>query len=228
MTADNRAAAEQQTRRIHYFYDPVCGWCYGATALIDKLHQRAQQQGWQLLLHPGGMIPRRAIDSSFRQHILHADQRIGALTGMPFGQPYQQRVASNDALVLDSMLPTQAILTAKTLGLDDVRMLKAIQQAHYQHGLDISKEETLQDIALQQAQSAAISLTPTRWQAALASHDGLLQQTLQDSHQWMGQLGVQGFPTLLLETEQGWQRLDHSRYYGDPKGWQEVLTTLIK
>ena len=64
---------------VHYFYDPMCGWCYGATSLIDELQRHAHQQGWAFNLHPGGMVPRREIDTGVREYILSADQRIAAL-----------------------------------------------------------------------------------------------------------------------------------------------------
>ncbi|WP_221801556.1 DsbA family protein [Oceanobacter mangrovi] len=211
---------------VHYFYDPMCGWCYGATALINELQQQASQQSWQLQLHPGGMIPRRTIDNSFRQHILQADQRIGELTGAQFGDLYKQRVSSNQPLVLDSLLTTQAILSGRELGLDEFSLLKVIQQAHYQYGLDVSDADILQQLALQLALQQGIQLTATDWQTAMSDSHERLGQALQASRQLMGKLGVQGFPTLLLETDTGWQRLNHSQYYGKPEEWKEVLNNV--
>lgn len=213
--------------RVHYFYDPMCGWCYGATALVEELAQHATAKGWEMVLHPGGMIARRAIDNGFRQHILQADQRIAGLTGAEFGEPYRQRVASPKALVLDSMLPTQAILCARELGLDELQALKAIQQAHYQQGLDVANASTLQELMLALARQQSIELAEdvwkNAWQDAMANGPALLNKTLSQSQRLMQQFGVQGFPTLLLESDQGWQSLPHSRYYGNVEGWRALL-----
>ncbi len=56
-------------------------------------------------------------------------------------------VKSEDAFVLDSYLPTQAILSAEKMGLNPWHMLKAIQSAHYQFGLKVNEASTLKAIA---------------------------------------------------------------------------------
>ena len=202
---------------VHYFYDPVCGWCYGATELLNELQARAQQGYLQLELHPGGMIPRRAIDHSFRQHILSADQQIARLTGAEFGELYCQRVASQGALVLDSMITTQAILAAESLGVDAFTMLKAIQAAHYRDGLDVAAEATLQQLA------GNMGISQNQWQSAMYNAVATLGTRLAQSRQLMNRLGVQGFPTLLIKSGEQWQRLPHSQFYGQLPKWQQQL-----
>ncbi|MAK92166.1 MAG: protein-disulfide isomerase [Oleibacter sp.] len=196
--------------KIHYFYDPMCGWCYGATTLISALNNFVAENNWQVVMHPGGIIARRAIENGFHQHILSADEHIARLTKAEFGENYRARVASSQPLVLDSMLPTQAILAAKTCGKDEFTMLKAIQSAHYQQGLDVSEEATLQQIAKD------LGIADSDWQNAMQDAAAQLRYELQQSHQHMNQLGVQGFPTLIMETDKGLQRLPHSQFYGKP------------
>ncbi len=48
--------------KVHYFYDPMCGWCYGATALLETL---LASDNLELIYHPGGMINRQTISPSF-------------------------------------------------------------------------------------------------------------------------------------------------------------------
>ncbi|TCK09205.1 DsbA family protein [Marinobacterium mangrovicola] len=206
---------------VHYIFDPMCGWCYGANELIAQLQQRARQGELALMLHPGGMMPRRAIDPSFRQHILQADQRIADLTGAEFGEAYQQRVASNGPLVLDSLITAQAIIAGQTLGIDGVDLLKSIQQAHYQHGLDVADEATLAGLAKDLGADA------TKWKDAMAAAEPKLNGAVQQTRELMGRFGAQGFPTLLVESDAGWQSLAHQSYYGNPAGWSRVLDELI-
>ena len=205
---------------IHYFYDPMCGWCYGATELIDTLNKHARQHQWQLKLHPGGMIERRALDSGFRQHILQADPHIAQLTGVEFGEAYLARIAGNSTVMLDSMLTTTAILAANQLGVHEIDMLKAIQKAHYQRGLDVAEADTLQMLASEQG------ISPDDWEKAMQDNEQELKPKLRHSQHMMAQLGVQGFPTLLAETEEGWLRLPHSDFYGKPELWQQILDQL--
>ncbi|MCV5222232.1 DsbA family protein, partial [Escherichia coli] len=63
---------------VHYFFDPMCGWCYGASPLIEALMDTSQ---FKVELHPGGMIEKRAIESEFRQHLINSDARIATETG---------------------------------------------------------------------------------------------------------------------------------------------------
>ncbi|MCY0966650.1 DsbA family protein [Parathalassolituus penaei] len=212
--------------RAHYFYDPMCGWCFGATTLVSILQQQAQQQGWQLELHPGGMLERGEINPQFRRHILEADQHIANLTGAQFGDAYRQRVAGKGSLVMDSMITSQAILASKALGLDEFSALKAIQQAHYQHGLDVADIRVLATVIKELASHNGKPLSSADCQQAIANARQTLHETLQHSQRLMTQLGVRGFPTLLLETEKGWQRLPHSQYYGKPQEWQNLLARL--
>lgn len=67
-------------------FDPMCGWCYGATELLQALLDTAQ---FELIYHPGGMIQRQEIPPSFRQHIALSDERIASETGAKFGTPYK-------------------------------------------------------------------------------------------------------------------------------------------
>ncbi|WP_432695136.1 DsbA family protein [Marinobacterium sp. YM272] len=206
---------------VHYIFDPMCGWCYGATELMAELQQRARQGELALMLHPGGMMPRRAIDPGFRQHILQADQRIAELTGAEFGEPYQERVASNGPLVLDSMITAQAIIAGQSLGIDGVDLLKTIQQAHYQYGMDVADEATLRNLAVDLGADGA------QWNDAMDAAELQLDSSLQQTRELMGRFGVQGFPALLVESDAGWQSLAHQSYYGNPAGWSRVLDQLI-
>ncbi|WP_238103902.1 hypothetical protein [Vibrio cincinnatiensis] len=70
-------------KTVHYIFDPMCGWCYGASPLIESLNAMPELH---LSLHPGGMLTRQTIAEPFRQHILNADERIAQITGQHFGK----------------------------------------------------------------------------------------------------------------------------------------------
>lgn len=131
---------------IHYFFDPMCGWCYAASPLLQKLADAAQ---FDIHFYPGGMIPKRAIEPSFRQHIVQADQHIASMAKVEFGKKYQQRVTSDAEFILDSYLPTQAFWAAQTLGIDANDMLQHLQKAHYIEGMPLYQEDHLQALAQQ-------------------------------------------------------------------------------
>ncbi|AXT73391.1 DsbA family protein [Vibrio sp. dhg] len=202
---------------IHYFFDPMCGWCYGASDLLEPLVTSPQ---FNVVFHPGGMLNQHVISSEFRQHIIGSDERIAAETGAVFGDAYLQRVKQEREFILDSYLPTLAILTAEKLSLDPWVMLKAIQSAHYQSGLKVNEPSTLKSIA------ETLGLDTSDWDELMEQNQTVLINEIHSSQQLMSQLQVSGFPTLLVEKEGQFFRIPHTAYYGKPEQWQDALQQL--
>ncbi|HHF3131718.1 TPA: DsbA family protein [Vibrio diabolicus] len=202
---------------VHYFFDPMCGWCYGASPLIEALMDTSQ---FKVELHPGGMIEKRAIEPEFRQHIINSDTRIATETGATFGEAYLQRVKSEDAFVLDSYLPTQAILSAEKMGLNSWHMLKTIQSAHYQLGLKVNEASTLKAIA------ESLGLANDAWEQNMTLSEAELNERIRSSRQLMRQLHVGGYPTLIAEVNGEYLTLPHSTYYDKPAQWKLALRKL--
>ncbi|MGP8308612.1 DsbA family protein [Vibrio sp. YIC-376] len=203
---------------IHYFYDPMCGWCYGASQLIEPMVESPQ---FNVVFHPGGMLNRQMIGSEFRQHIISSDERIAAETGAVFGHAYMQRVKQDNDFLLDSYLPTQAILIAEKQGRNPWVMLKAIQYSHYQSGLKVNESSTLKSIA------ETLELDVVDWDNQVQQTQEALTNEIRVSQQLMNQLRVGGFPTLIAEKNGNYLRLPHSAYYGKPEQWQNVLQQLL-
>lgn len=203
--------------KVHYFFDPMCGWCYGASELISEI---VHADGISLLMHPGGMIKKRAIDPGFRQHILDSDILIASNTGAVFSDAYKQKVKASGDLVLDSYQTTRAILVAEKLGVEPTVMLNAIQKAHYQCGLDVYHIDILTELAKDQG------LDEQQWLKSMQDDKGLLAQALQLSHSMMSQLQVQGFPTLIAEIDGKWLRIPHNQFYKNIPQWKEYLRHL--
>ncbi|RWF43344.1 MAG: DsbA family protein [Mesorhizobium sp.] len=122
---------------VTYLFDPLCGWCYGATPMLDKL----MASGVRVELLATGLFSgagARPMDEGFAAHAWANDQRIERLTGQPFTQAYQRNVLNVRGTLLDSHAATLAISAA---GLEDpgrrLTALKAIQRARYVDGRDI-------------------------------------------------------------------------------------------
>lgn len=196
---------------VHYFFDPMCGWCYGASPLIELLGQREQVS---LIFHPGGMVANRTIEDSFRQHILQHDQQIARETGAVFGEAYMARIQSRTPVVLDSYLTARAILAADTVGGASLEMLRAIQHGHYRQGLAVNQLETLAKLA------GSIGLDESAWHAAVTANEAQLHETIAQTRALMSQHQVSGYPTVMLETAKGWQKVSISSFYGELERWQ--------
>lgn len=195
--------------KIHYFFDPMCGWCFGATEVIKLL----KEQGIKLELHPGGMIQRRAMDSGFRKVVLGYDAKIESLTGQHFGEKYKARISGNSDVILDSFVTAKAIFIVETLIAKGVEMLKAIQEAYYQQGLDVSDKAVLAQLAND------LGIESADWQQHMQSSNKQIDTLIDQSRQMMASMQLQGFPSLVLESEaqtgSKFTLIPHSQFYGD-------------
>ncbi|MBN9222583.1 MAG: DsbA family protein [Mesorhizobium sp.] len=126
-----------RTSDVTYLFDPLCGWCYGASPMLDRL----AAAGMRVELLPTGLFSgagARPMDEGFAAHAWANDQRIERLTGQAFTQAYRQNVLNVHGTLLDSRAATLGITAA---GLEDparrLTALKAIQRARYVDGRDI-------------------------------------------------------------------------------------------
>jgi putative protein-disulfide isomerase len=204
---------------LHYLFDPLCGWCYGAAPLLAVAHSFAQVQ---LELHAGGMLTgtnRRTIDAQWRNYVLPHDRRIAELSGQPFGDGYFNGLLNDQGAVLDSEPPISAILAVQAGTGQGLALLQRMQQAHYVEGRRIADLSVLADLAAELGWSL-----PEFSNAYQAVRGQQTQAHIAASRALLAQAGAQGFPTLLLEDERGQlQALELSHYLGRPQLWQAYL-----
>ena len=75
-----------------YLFDPLCGWCYGATPALEKI---AKLEDIIIEMAPTGLFAgqgARPMDDRFAAFAWQNDQRIGQLTGQVFSQAYRDQV----------------------------------------------------------------------------------------------------------------------------------------
>ncbi|UTW04169.1 DsbA family protein [Amphritea atlantica] len=205
--------------KVHYFFDPMCGWCYGASSLIRTL---AATPGFKIIYHPGGMIMKQAIDPAFRQHILHADRKIAAMTGAPFGEAYQTRIAGAGEFVVDSYATTCAFLVGQEMGIAADKMLETLQKAHYQEGKHLDEWNVLAELAV------SIGLDETLWNENMVKFEPEMMDMIKASHGLMGQMQVSGYPTLITEKEGKLEKLEHTQFYGKISEWSAYLGAYLE
>ncbi|TNI97219.1 DsbA family protein [Aeromonas veronii] len=200
--------SEQQTT-LHYVYDPLCGWCYGAAPLLQAA---ATIDGLKIELHAGGLwlgSRRQPMGEALRDYVRPHDQRIEALTGQHFGERYFNELLLREGCLLDSEPPIRAVLAVTALGGDGLVMLHRIQQSHYRDGIWIGEPAFLATLAAEQG-IAAEEFQQAYLQAPLLQH-------LADSQGWMKRLGGQGYPTLGIERRGKLERIEVNQYLGEPE-----------
>jgi len=204
---------------LHYIYDPLCGWCYGAEPLVWAA---SKVDGLALQLHAGGLWPQPTrLPVETRRYIQQADARVGQMSGQPYGEPYLNGLLFDPELVLESRPVIAAVLAAQSLDPSKaLPMLRGIQHAHYEHGKHVVREETLREVAV------AIGLDAGAFTKALESVP--VEAHVAASQQLMNNVGAQGFPTFALQIGNDWFAVPHSRFASTPAKFGEWLDAQMR
>lgn len=198
---------------LHYVFDPLCGWCYGAEPLIQ-----AASTLMPVVLHGGGMMAganRQPVSAQLRDFVIPHDRRIAEYTGQAFGQDYFEGLLRDHGAVFDSQPPIAAILAAEQLAGRGLEMLGRLQRAHYVHGQRIADLEVLQAIAAQ------MGLALPAFNTAFAQVDS--DSHMRTSRALLASVGGQGYPTLVLEREGQLQVIDIGAFLGKPDDFRDWL-----
>lgn len=211
------------TPTLHYIFDPLCGWCYGAAPLVQAARGIP---GLHIEPHGGGMMTggnRQPVTDALRRYVMPHDERIAGLTGQQFGADYFDGLLRDSGAVFDSEPPTTAILAAQNMAGRGLDLLHRMQQAHYVQGLRIA------DTAVLRALAVDIGLDADAFDAAYAQAQGAdTAAHIAASRRLLAQVGGTGFPTLALERDGAYALLEPSRYLGRPEQWRDHLQTRIQ
>ncbi len=187
------------TATLHYLYDPLCGWCYGAAPALRVLAGTAGLP--PLTLHPTGLFAGRGarpMDAGFAAYAWQNDQRIARLTGQIFSDAYRDGPLKRFDRPFDSTPATRALTAVhQAAPAREAEALAAIQRARFVDGQDVTDAVLLADLL------AAIGLGAAAGFADDASLDARLSHRLAEAQALMAEVGAGGVPTLVLRTADG-------------------------
>lgn len=193
-----------------YLFDPLCGWCYGASPVVQSL---GRYPGMQLTLAPSGLFagPGRTMDAEFAQYAWSNDQRIQTLTGQRFTEAYRQQVLGRHGSAFDSTLATLALTAvALTQPLAELDALQQLQEARYLQGLDICDPAVVAGVL----RGAGLGEAADRLRAADKDLHQANQERIAKAQQLMHKLGARGVPVLVLNGSEGPRVLPSQFLYG--------------
>ncbi|KQQ80232.1 protein-disulfide isomerase [Xanthomonas sp. Leaf131] len=198
---------------VHYIYDPLCGWCYGAMAVVSALQARADVT---LELLPAGLFlgtGARPMDDTFAGYAWSNDQRIAQLTGQVFSEQYRQRVLGDRQQRFDSGLATLALTAvARSDPSRELQVLGAIQQARYVDGDDVTALGTLVSLL----ESLGLEQAAQQIAAPDAQLLALTQARIDKALELLQEFDVRGVPTLIAQSSGARWLLDVGAGYGHP------------
>ncbi|HSV37070.1 MAG TPA: DsbA family protein [Ramlibacter sp.] len=205
---------------LHYVYDPLCGWCYGAAPLVA-----AAREVVTVRAHGGGMMAgpnRQRVTAQLRAYVAAHDQRIAQASGQVFGDAYTHGLLLDTSAMLDSEPPIAAVLAADAAGGLGLDMLTRLQVAHYVGGRRIADRAVLITLGEE------LGLDRSAFEQALQRTEGeTTQRHIAESRALLARLGGHGFPTFALERGGRFELIDISAYLARPRQWQAWLKTQV-
>ncbi|WP_030141520.1 DsbA family protein [Pseudomonas fluorescens] len=199
--------------QLHYIYDPLCGWCYGAKPLIQ-----AASTVLPVIAHGGGMMTganRQKVSAQLRNYVMPHDRRIAEYTGQPFGEAYFEGLLRDEEAVFDSAPPTAAVLAAEQLEGRGLALLERLQTAHYVEGRRIADETVLLELA------NSIGFEAEAFRRSFTEID--VHAHFLESRALLAKVGGQGFPTLALERDGRLTLIDIGPWLGKPEAFAQWL-----
>ncbi len=208
------------TTTLHYIYDPLCGWCYGAAPLV-----KAARAVLRVIPHGSGMMSgarRQTVTAQLRDFIKPHDAQIARLSGQPFGKGYVDGLLHDTEAVFDSEPPIAAMLAAEELAGRGLDMLAQLQIAHYVEGRRIAESDVLIDVA------ASLGLDAGRFAETLERQSGeVVQVHIQRTRAFMARVGAQGLPSFVLETSGVFKNIDIASHFGRTQDFEAWLRSQI-
>ena len=207
-------------KTLHYVFDPLCGWCYGASAAVSAM---AEHPAITLHLLPSGLFSdagARPMDDAFAAYAWSNDQRIERLTGQRFSERYRSQVLADHQQMFDSGPATLALTAvALTAPQRELQALQALQTARYVDGQATTRLDTLTALlqALGLGEAAALLAQPD---AALLQAN---RARVDEAQALLLAFGARGVPTFILEQDGRRQLLQAAAVYADPQAFVDQL-----
>ena len=207
----NREEDSTMPTTVTYLFDPLCGWCYGASPVVQQL---GQQPNIQLELAPSGLFAGggRTMDAAFADYAWSNDLRIAKLTGQRFTEDYRQNVLGRLGSRFDSAAATLA-LTAVSLTAPqrELEALKALQEARYVQGLDSCDVSVVGTLL----RDLGLAVAADRFAASDAELLAANSARIQKARGLMQTFGAQGVPALMVTDGRGSRLLSGNALYGN-------------
>ncbi len=197
-----------------YLFDPLCGWCYGASRGVADL---VSAHGITVELLPTALFSgpnARPMNAEMAHYIWNSDLRIAAATGQAFSERYRDQVLADHSQSIDSAPATMALTAVRlTEPARELEALRAIQHARYVEGRDITSSETLRavlaELGLEQAAARAAQPDAVLLEAnhaRITRAQGLMQRS-----------GAGGVPTFIADNGSRQWLVPSSAAYAHPQ-----------
>lgn len=180
-------------KRLFYFADPMCSWCWGFAPVIGAIEADL-----------GGRVPLRVVvgglragetrpmDDRAKEYVREHWRRVAETTGQPFDFAFFAR----EGFVYDTEPACRAVVAVRNLVPEaSLGYLEAVQHAFYVKGRDVTDAQVLADLA------GPFGITPEVFAAVFAAAE-IAAATAADFALAQA-AGISGFPAIVLADDAG-------------------------
>ena len=187
-------------RELIYVADPMCSWCWGFAPVIARV--RAEyQSAVKISLVIGGLRPgpaARRLDDEMRRYLRAAWQSVHERSGQAFSFDLLER----DDFLYDTDPAANALVAMRRL--EEARELDlfgAVQEAFYVRNDDVTQFTVLAELAV------GLGVDGAQFSALFS--DRVTRTLVDQDYRRTRELGVNGFPTLLLREDSRYTVISH-------------------
>ncbi|MBZ9634713.1 DsbA family protein [Clostridium sp. FP1] len=202
--------------KVYYIMDTMCGWCYGFSDVITRIHKNHKDK-YDFEIIPGGMWigdEVKTMDTRLGEFIKTSNVRVEALTGIHFGEGFNKNVLDSSDRILDSLPGAKAVVLFQKLNKDmSFDFVKKIQEAFFVNGEDMN------DISIYSKIAESFGVSKEDFEKKFLSEE-LMEETFEYFKKGE-KLGVQSFPTIILEKDN--KRTIIAQGYSNFKGLDKIL-----
>lgn len=190
----------EQNPVIYYVYDPLCGWCYGFSPVIQEFYQSHQEEGIEFRVLTGGMIlgEKEGPVGEVADYIRQAYPQVEKTTGVSFGKAFQEKILEPGTAQFTSLPGALAMAAFRRYQPDNAIPFAArIQKAIYEEGRFPAEAKTYGQCA------EDFGMNAQDFMKLMVDKDllELVKQEFKVVQQW----GIQGFPAVIYQhKEQGY------------------------
>lgn len=205
-------------KKFTIIYDTYCGWCYGASRVLEALVDivpEAEVYHSYLFQGPNS----HKMSEGFGAQAESFDARIGQLSGQEFSQLYVQNVLKGPDEVLESGLTAQAAALVHPRGaVAEMALAGRLQKARFVDGKSAQDQSHIAQVLLALgADQSDVDRLGTPELAALALERSQKASTI------MHKARANGVPCVLMRDETGAHQVNLAAFYQDPASVSRLL-----
>ncbi|GAB5465713.1 MAG: DsbA family protein [Candidatus Kapaibacteriales bacterium] len=177
--------------RLIYVFDPLCGWCYGFTPVIERFAEQHPELREEVI--SGGMITGDRIGpiGEVAPYIKTAYKDVENTTGIKFGEPFLKDILDEGSAIFTSIPPSVALAIVKDINPEKAfPFSKLLQKSIYYYGNAPEKLEQYQNLAEE------LGIDTNGFLEKMEDEEYL--KLAERDFQMSNSLGVNGFPTVFI------------------------------